>query len=479
MTGRLWALLSLFAAILAAAGVTVSRPAEVRFLPDRALTFGPIDQVRMFAGRLPWDPAEHRNFANRCLVVRCLEVVNQHEFADPKGRWSFQQLVRNALTKGCKPDCPKSPDQWVSDFVHGYQSQAFNEILSLWPANTTLDTIPLRLLAVVNRMDLAKVSDAKCKALDVEHPGGGKDAQVCGAEVRFVYAGINGPGDEPYLALILEFVLPPMSKTEFLKLAGLWTKLEHSRDFFGDLTSALTASLGGPELANIKSARIRANGTQGRVWYFAQTALYSGTNTQPPPAVEPLDQQPKSAVTKCWPGDSLLAKIANSKDVEHDQYEFDAASGLQTTEAFIQPTTDSEHVLTFAKRAVSDKKRLAISINSCTGCHGFETVNTDRIGYDSPFDQIKFRKANEQSKLSHFLSGEGNGSEPSMARWSVRSIPVLQDCCADHTPEPGKFNDLWRRHDFFDALRKLHPSDTDGDWVKALEATSLVAWQSH
>ncbi len=476
MSYRYWILTVVAVSMLAATMVVLYQPAEIRFAPDRSLTApGVVNKLRLAVGRVSLDPAEHVKFADGVLIVRSKDVVNASDFANPPGAWSFQSLISAALTKGCGANCPETPQRWLVDWVNGSHTGAFGIFKGTWnPQEPTLANIPLRLLAVVNRMDLAKVSDTNCNPLPL---GGnmGKDAQMCGAEVRFVYAGINH-SDAPYLTVILEFVLPAMTKGQFLALAPYWTHLENSTNRMGDLESALIASLGGPSLSAIASARIRVNGTDG-IWRFGQAALYWTQSSQPPPIDQELDQQPSPKMPQCV-RDKKLANFVKTNDVLHANYSLDSI-GYQSTIGTIQPA--AAYVLTFATGLVPDNYRLAFSVNSCTGCHGFETVNTNNTAAPSPFDQVKYRKQDECSKLSNFLAGKGDGGEPTLSPWKVTRTAIYPGCL-DTThppPAPGQFNDLWRRHIFFTILATLDPNAPDQNWVDRLEAvTSVVAWQT-
>jgi hypothetical protein len=109
-----------------------------------------------------------------------------------------------------------------------------NRLSTIWKSydpQQKVDNIPLRLLAVANRLDLGRiVSDKNSKApAPIICPKG----LICGAELHFVYAGALRPGQQdsslgdgaPYLNLILEFQLPPLSKKDFQELAWLWIGL--------------------------------------------------------------------------------------------------------------------------------------------------------------------------------------------------------------------------------------------------------------
>jgi hypothetical protein len=486
MSYRFWVTAAIAVTMAGALVLVWYKPAEIRYSSERAISApGFLNGIRLAVGRMPRDLAEHQKFANHCLIVRCTDVVNAHDFADPAGKWSFKSLISAALTKNCGNGCPETPEQWLLDWVGHSRTGAFGVLQQIWmiqnPDKATLDNIPLRLLAVVDRMDLAKVSanvsDGKCHPLP---PTGNprSDALMCGAEVRFVYAGINN-FDQPYLTVILEFVLPGMAKDKFQKLAAQWTVLEGSptSSFVGDLEGSLDTILGGPGLSQVASARIRVDGTDG-IWRFGQAALL-GPSGQPQPVDRELDQQPNLRVTQCLSDRSLANFVNDPKtDVLHSSYSLDSI-GAQAYKANIQPLTKTSHVLTFRHNLVSDQYRLAFSVNSCTGCHGFETVNPNISNKTSPFDQIKYRTEKAQSNLSNFLSGQGSGSDPTLTLWSVDKSAVYPGCL-DAPPSPGKFNDLWRRHDFFDTLAKMDPRAPDQEWVDKLQGvTSVVAWQPH
>jgi hypothetical protein len=438
---------------------------------------------------------EYAQFADRVLIIRNTAVVDDPAFrhdptnptAEP-GNWTFPSLLAQVLktvgyTAAAGVNAAQQAAQtWTSSSAQ-LPASSFNRRWGLSDSQRRLGAIPLLPMAVVNRMDLARPCQTN---------------SYCGAEFRFVYEGITKPDDNdlqnPFFTLILEFVLPPLSADQFVDAVKRWVSLnaatsddDHRGRLITQLTYFMQLWATGP-----KQVRIRTNSRGGSAgpWTFGQFAL-----TNQGFRAVPLDQQFTGGIdTKCVNPGSPLAKFIQDPSVQIQalvaNYNFPpptcpTGGGLATCAA--QFINSQQTVLTLSKNIVVpaastvDNLRYALSINSCTGCHGSETqgLGPDTDGTyttdsSTHFDQLKYRMPNQKSQLSRFLAG-GPGGEPLLPPASVYTVsptPAVAGC--GPAAQAQTYNDLLRRflfHVF--VLIKLPPF-----WVP-ISTSGLAARQSH
>jgi hypothetical protein len=477
-------------------------------LPDSAqalesVRLPDLPSVLMAVAGLGTEP--YAQFVNSGLVIREPEILNspdfQHEtnLSSPSGLWSFPKLMQRTFVALGQPD-PAQVEKYFRDWAE--TSDAFTSRWALENANLRLEAIPLRLLAVVNRLDLGRVDNC---------PGN----QVCGAEFRFVYAGIKLPAEvpedvlkqnpalkvsrNPYFTVIVEFVLPPVPREQFRAYADSWISLWWRRLSLPlvekpEPVENLNAVLG--ELFKRWSrdrapyVRIRSNLrlSDDMVWQMRQYRL-DGTAGM---VRAPLDQEPHVNTNQCVAGNSPLGVFVQQKrDIvlksTHNYYTRPVCGDTELTTCIASLSPFQNKVVTLARENAPasdpsklDPVRFATSISSCKGCHGVETRGnlppSDGMSHFADFtqfDQLKYREPNVASALPRFLAGKSSG-EPSLIPWQV-DPPAIDQCAGDAKVERRYYNDLLRRFLYHLVVATLPVSE----WDKTFEAMNLPTWQTH
>jgi len=447
---------------------------------NRSITSASISALTHSSASAAADLTLYRRYVDRSLLVRNPAVTD-----DATQMWFFPTLIQRVfqtlkLPAGSSPDpAGDAVRYWVDNVLDSNLSTRWN---TLDPARP-LNTIPLRLLAVVNRVDLARSGNSGCPA-----------AMYCGAEFRFVYAGIteteSNPPDpllvHPYFSLIFEFALPKLSGYDLQKLAVAWDSLADTSvtdtAYPGALETELAAlyaqwaqglradgQLATPADSQVR-IRVNAITNEDGPWHMAQFAVSAAGIIQVPLDQQfsdsfPLNQCVSSSTAKKYKLDTILAAPGRIVAADYNFFmpgtnckDVTLTGDLASCRATIESNDAS--VLTLDKGVVSptapaspDELRYALSINSCTGCHNLETQG---LGWDplqgnpphgnpydesSHFDQIRYRETNSVSTLSRFLTGADDG-EPSVSFWPVTT--PLAGSCVPQPPNRG-FNDLLRR----------------------------------
>src|SRR5262249_22980884 len=134
------------------------------------------------------------------------------------GVWTFGRLMRDMAPKA--EDAPLMVENlfktWLTDqTVNGFKIAARpaiqKQLLDIWPRTPAgelhLNQSPLRLLAIVNRVDIRDLAKGNA------------------GEGRFVF-GVLGPGGFPQeFTVILEFKLPAKTEADVLDWANAWHAL--------------------------------------------------------------------------------------------------------------------------------------------------------------------------------------------------------------------------------------------------------------
>jgi len=345
-------------------------------------------------------------------------------------------------------------------------------------------------LAVVNRLDFARVGESGCPA-----------GKVCRAELRFVYAAIDpsyfsGKSFKPYMSLIFELVLPDLSKQAFLNLAQRWNDLVDLPEpqYAASLNAVLSQTFALFPRTAKPVARLRVLKVITGQWDFFEFHFEDSGLVK-----RPLAQQPNSNLnTGFCVNDATIAAWARKNWDSIQQSDFEYVKGLQTPQATAGPPPETSTrlvgdrnvtVLTLDpsvapanKLQELDSVRLALSINSCTGCHGREAIKEPRAGKSmlqepDGFFQIKY--ASGQTILSQFLTGGDTPGEPTDSYVEVLP-PTVTDCAPASPPRPQYYNDLRRRREFLEMVLKcLTANESDAVWKAILASSGLTARQVH
>ena len=163
---------------------TCSEAAQLPTFDARALAVDLLRTPQRFLNNLPDDiKAQHLLVCERSLIIRMPSVVESKLFVtDPgasPGPWSLSTLVAKAFQCSGLPAAGAQRDMSTWANSDDPALALFARMWSSWDENRALNQLPLRLLAVVNRLDLARIG-GECGP-----------AKACNAEIRFVYGGVR------------------------------------------------------------------------------------------------------------------------------------------------------------------------------------------------------------------------------------------------------------------------------------------------
>jgi len=362
----------------------------------------------------------------RELMIRNTSVVDdpvRTTFADPTdpntGVWTFGHLLRQlAPTPELAPVLAEQvftswlADQTVNTFSIPARPAMADIVLDHWPrlANGQLDLnrAPLRLLAIVNRLDL--------RDLDKGQAGEG----------RFVFGVLGQDGEVLEFTMILEYALPATTEAEVLDWAERWhalgalpfpsdeynAALQAITDDF-TLRGAMPSRPNGSALNQLRSNEIALS----FVWELREFNF--GANNMLVPATDKLTPDTSfmdfnTQVVTNFINQNEAAIIAERHDVPEL---FQGAPFLGGNSL--------NNLLAWIPDGVSSEARHKFSLNTCNGCHSSQETNTS-------FLQVFPRFPGEQSSLSPFLTG------------TIVFDPI--------TGEPRSLNDLGRRNDDLERL---------------------------
>ena len=307
---------------------------------------------------------------------------------------------------------------------------------------------PLQLLAVVNRLDFAESADA---------------ASWEKAELRFVFAAKKD------FTLIVEFVLPELTWTEFQNLAKEWARLS---------TLELNTAAFAPQLLKVVNAartesapkvRLRVNRLHTpQQWRLGEWDFTAGQTFQPNVKLQPsvLDQQLKATVDK----DTFLDLAAKTPS---DATSVDMPANLLSSG--LKQYSPSKYAMPIPVGVSLDDPRNTnlrnmIALQQCTWCHTTESGTN--------FAHINVGKTPGSAALSPFLIG-ARKDKPAIENLFYANCGDGTIWCTELDYYPGgdqsqpvqhvtrRFHDLGRRLMFLSAVLAAPPNLHTGD--KALE----------
>ena len=333
---------------------------------------------------------------DRELMIRHLGVVDNPKrtqwtgsVTDPAdGAWSFGRL----MTKMAGENDPEVfvrnwLSRWETDrTVNQFRVPArpnIRTILSAWPkrANGQLDLrqAPMRLLAIVNRMDLRNL------------PAGNA------GEGRFVF-GVTGSSGQPLqFTVILEYKLPATTLDEARAWAQLWHALGALTPGSADYNAALQKVT--DRFSRRGAAPSRPNGSAigqvrtneiaiGSPWELREFRLNgSGQLVQATVAQSPNPSLRTAARTARWINANESAILAGRHAVPQTFDDLPFRGGRAITD-----------FATWAPSGVTNPEaRHLFAVNTCDGCHGGETSTS--------FLHVLPRARGQVAGLSGFLTG--------------------------------------------------------------------------
>lgn len=311
------------------------------------------------------------------------------------GIWSFGHLMREMA-----PESGDAPAMTLQLFQHWLTDQTVNgltvsarpamqqQLLDIWPKTATgaldLDRSPLTLQAIVNRVDLRKLSEGSA------------------GEGRFVF-GVNGPINFQQFTVILEYNLPAKSEQDVLDWANRWHALSSHPFPSEEYNAALEAitrrftdrgasptGVNGSALAELRTNEI-ALSFQWELRGFAlspATGFFDETTVKETPDLRFNNTQTFADFVNANAA-AILAEVPAAND---------HTVPLQVNGSpFLAGSVFNDLVEWSGPGIVDPDARFHASMNTCNGCHGPETGTT--------FLMVTPRNPGAEAQLSPFLTG--------------------------------------------------------------------------
>ncbi len=406
----------------------------------------------------------------KTLVVTDLSVVQDPtrtfdicgNAGDPDGAWTFKTLMTEmANTNATGVDPADFVEHWLQSWNVSHTINTFpvpartninTRVLNPWPRDANgrldLDQSPMRLLAIVNRVDLRSSSTGSSTY------GGSGGIPIDAGEGRFVFGVVdrnnNGGCSKMEFTVILEYKVPINQCTAVRSYAQQWLGLGNitlGNAAFNPALQAITdqftlAGAGGTKPNGSAINQIRTN----------EIALvgYGGIPIDPDPIGAASLQTRAVPQSGSWElrefhlqADNML-HIVSTKNTPHHTRNNTALLGsyINAHQSSIiagthdvLPVWSSQRILTgstiypsVADSAVwrapgiaSTQARHKFSLNTCGSCHAGETRYNGKPAVSFPpgstpetsFVHITPRDFNVQSHLSKFLTGTGTLAAPS------------------------------------------------------------------
>lgn len=378
----------------------------------------------------------------RELMITDLRVVEDPVRTTNNGVWTFRHLMEAmAPTVAQAPALAEGLFQsWLVDqTVNGITTPARTGIQSLvldpWPrinGQLDLDRAPLRLLAIVNRVDVRDLSKGKA------------------GEGRFVFGVLNSSGSPTSFTVILEYRLPATTQADVLA----WAKRWH------DLGAQPLGSAAYNQALQLVTERFAArNAEPGRPNGSALSQLRTNEIALSFPwelrefTLSPTTGLFRQDTVKLTPDNSFMGSAALASFINQNQ----AAILTQTHDVpatfngapFLGAAVRNNLDFWTATGINNNDARHLFSLNTCNGCHGREAGVPD-------FLQIHPRSAGSETTLSGFLTG----------------ITVTDPVNSSQT---RTLNDLQRRADDLKALTCAAPPSGARAAVASATATPSVS----
>ena len=339
--------------------------------------------------------------SNREIMIRDVSVVDDPVRTTPAGpasdpsmgAWTFERLMQQLSPKDADaPDVTEAmfrsflTPQTVNSFTIEARPPMDPLVLQPWPrtANGKLDLAkaPMRLLAIVNRLDLKDLARGKA------------------GEGRLVFGVLDANGFQMAFTVIFEYLLPAANEAEyrawvdaFHALQALPFPSESYNAALQAITDRIVARNAVPSMPNGSALiDIRTNEyqlEQNFQWQLREFHISATTGFVEPAAVA---LTPDSRFNF---GDTLARFVnANEASILTETHEVPAmfegapflgGSSLNTIDFWDAPGINNPEA------------RHKFSLNTCNGCHGGET--------NVFFLQVQPREAGQASVLSSFLTG--------------------------------------------------------------------------
>lgn len=427
-------------------------PREVLF-SKRAFPF-PKDILKLLT---PADPL----LKSRSLMITDPAVVQdpQRTFSpcgsgNPNGVWSFGHLIREMANSSATSITPEAfldnlLQTWSSSqSINGDNVAArpgINQIINHWQSlsggTLNVDNAPFKLIAIVNRIDLRGSS-----GYGFSNAGEG----------RFVFCAVDGNcnvinNPAPFM-VIFEYGVPIKGCAALKAYAQEWFDLKlpmpqaaYNAALENITTQFTEAGQGGTKANGSALNQLRTNelALGASPWELREFVINATSHFLEPTTVK---QEPQITFNQQHPGRQpadvqILANFTNAhqNDVENDKHKIPLVETGQNMLAGKAHTLDPVNYHWNASTSSgasdfinSDLARFKLSLNTCSGCHGGETI-TGNFMHVAPGPGSGI-----PATLSGFLTGNPPGSA---SPWVVTDRAGRPS-----TPASGwEFNDLERR----------------------------------
>jgi hypothetical protein len=315
-----------------------------------------------------------------------------------QGIWTFGHLMRELA-----PSVDQAPAMTEALFDHWLANQTVNGftvaarptiqqlLLDIWPrtpdGGLDLDNAPLRLQAIVSRVDLRNV------------------AQGSAGEGRFVFAVNDAFGFPQQFTVILEYNLPAKSADDVSSWANLWHSLSShpfpSEEYNAALESITRlfidrndgpGAVNGSALLTLRTNEIALSG--GQRWELREFQLSPATNLFDEVTVK---ETPDLSFNETQTFADFVNANAAAIEAEVPGANDNTVPPTFEGKTFLAGSVFNDLVEWAAPGILSDNARFHASLNTCNGCHGPET--------NTSFLMVNPRFPGTEATLSAFLTG--------------------------------------------------------------------------
>lgn len=432
-------------------------PAEVSVAREKSLPLRIRPDVIMPPVMPSFDPGKTLMITDLSVVrdpARTFDICGNH--GNPNGAWTFKTLMTNMANQSATGVDPAVfVENWLQSWntlatINGYpvpaRTKINTKVLNAWPrigGKLDLDQSPMRLLAIVNRLDLRSGATRSS-------PYGAGGRTVDAGEGRFVFGVVDrnasGGCSKMDFTVILEYRVPIQQCAAVRSYAQQWgalTGLALGSPVYNNALEAITRQFtgagvapgkpNGSAISQIRTNEIAlANTGYGGLLGAARTASLSGDSAEAI-AMRP----PGGGSSDPWElrefnldADHQL-HLVTTKGTPHHPFNHTSALVGIINGTYSGPSwvTGSTFNFSVADSAVWDDgsyvadpaRRRKFSLGTCDACHGGETryngnpLVTFPSGAtpETSFVHVTPRLPNVASDLSKFLTGTGTLSLPS------------------------------------------------------------------
>ncbi len=321
------------------------------------------------------DPEKELLIRNRSVIEdpeRSLDPCDVG--ADPLPAWSFGKLMQNVANQAQAPDASAFVQNWLDTWrqeqeVNGHLLEPLpidQLVTDPWLARSggeqlDLGIAPFRLVAIVNRLDLAQ-QDGK-------------------GEFRMEYVATNVFCQPIHFWVIFEFEVPVECHDELVVLAQRWHALADlkSGEEYNAALQEITDELSSARLKHVNSLETEASVAE---WNYRSFAVVDGAlvNVALFQSPDVFDEDNPDLIS--WVNANQVAILADQHVVPDELLGGDTRNLDWTGVGFDDPLEVRHH----------------FALATCNGCHGGETATN--------FVHMSRRHQGEDTVLSRYMTGE-------------------------------------------------------------------------